>query len=806
MNIDLLLTRKSEAGLVTDTTLNFKPSHIILDYDAGHLSLYAEGGKYAENGNGFWLNIPLSTDIQNHLIKNFGIHMGYIKDGLIQDIICIPLVISTSCDINVERTIPKSRISVIAFEIFMKECFMGQAVHRDDINGDNASGVLHDVSPSVLKFTPSLVQQKSLEKNLAYSLGYSPTIGLGLGGTSVSYAGFNSDNNQKNKFSSTNNDNQKTIVINPISPETSAHNPMAFFKPAAIKEKEDLEKIEKKEKAQLILDKDINEILKPIHCLIGMAPLKEKIESIANLAQAKALRTLNDLPNTPLSLHMIFTGPPGTGKTTAAREIGKILKDLGYLATGHIVETSPHDLAREGISSVIENAIGGILFIDEAYAFFERDWDETSPDIPVLLKSMEDNRDKFVVILAGYQKEMRKLIQSNSGLESRFPITIDFPNYSGEEMVSIFKKMCDDHGYSADKSALDKLRSHFKTFRDDSASKSFGNGRGVRNFFEKSLLTQSNRVMAEKISSPADMRQITADDILHEKDKLKEISPQELEDLLIPLNKMIGLDNIKQDIQDLVHVLQAHIIRKKMGLPLPPLVLHSLFIGPSGTGKTSIARILGEIYKRLGFLDKGHVVEVDKSKLVGRYLGWTTQIATDMFHEAEGGILFIDEAYALVDNYGTSDGYGSEALTTILKLMEDKRDNIIVICAGYEKEMENFLKSNSGLESRFPRRLKFNTYTPDEMVQIFSHLCKENEYAPSMGLLSVLKNRLSSLSEDDVNKAGNGRLIRNIFEKTIVQQSRRIVTKSVSVDDILCIEENDLSFPENITSKRVGFF
>lgn len=793
MNIDILITRKSESGLVTDTSLPFKPSHVILDYESAHITLHGPHEKQ------LLLNIPLSSEIQEHLVKNQGLHIGYVHEGMIEEIIYVPLVIITPFDLETERMIPKPRISALAFEIFMRECAMGQAVHRAEISNEHASGgILNDVNPAILKFAPTLMQQRKMEMAHAPTLGYAPTMNLGLGaGASSSYVGKPAAYQAQNGSQ----DELQKITLKPGTGEKV--NPMSFFTNTAITERLKKEREEEHKKAQTILDKDTKKILEPIQKLIGMVPLKERIESVANLALAKALRTLNDLPNTPLSLHMIFTGGPGTGKTTAAREIGRILYELGYLANGHLVETSPRDIRAKGIKEVIEEVLGGILFIDEAYGFFENDWDDTVPEIPTLLKMMEEHRDELVVIMAGYKTEMRKLISSNAGLESRFSIIIDFPSYTADELTKIFESLCLTHGYYADAAALQKLYRHLSTFRDEAAMQAFGNGRGVRNIFESSLLAQSSRIMTEKGPSPDDMKRITEADILKENDRFQEISADELKDILTPLNQMTGLDNIKHDITDLVTLLQAHIMRKKMNLPLPPIVLHSIFEGPPGTGKTTVARLLGKIYKRLGYLEKGHVVEVDKSKLVGRYIGWTTQIVNDIFHEAEGGILFIDEAYALADSENS--GYGTEALTTILKLMEDNRDKVVVICAGYEKEMKAFLQSNSGLESRFPRRLKFKTFTATELGGMFAILCRENQYIPAPEALSLLNSYFKTLSDDEINTAGNGRLVRNIFEKTIIKQSRRIVNDAITGEAILHITQEDISLPEKTDSKRIGF-
>lgn len=799
MNIDLLMTRKNESGLVHDTPIGFPPTHVILDYDAGHMTLYGNGEK------SLWMNIPVALDTLEKIIQTMGLHVGYLKDGLIEDIIYVPLVISTSMDINVERVIPPPRVSAMSFEIFMRECMIGQALHRDDIASDvKSSGILEDLSPSVLKFAPSLAQQRKMEMSYSHSPHFAPTIGLGLGGSSASSGvPLPTHYTPQNKTEQT----SKRIILNPTNPDASS-NPMSFFTKSALQEKAARERDEKITEAKGILEKDLNKILEPIDKLIGMTPLKEKISSIAHLTQAKALRTLNDLPNTTFSLHMIFTGPPGTGKTTAARLIGKIMKDLGYLKTGHLVETRPSEINKKGFQELFDEAQGGVLFIDEAYGLADVDDYDTNSKYTItsLLQLMEQHRDELIVIVAGYSNEMRRFVSANPGLASRFSISIDFPNYSADELIQIFEKLCIDNSYTLLPEARDALKNHLSTYVISDDLKAFGNGRGVRNLFEKTLMQQAQRLMIQKTTDHALIKQIMAVDIINETRQPTSITNEELEELLAPLNKMVGLDNIKKDIYDLVHLLRAHTIRQQAGLPIPPLVLHSLFLGPSGTGKTTIARLLGQILKRLGYLEKGHVVEVDKQKLTGKWLGWSEKITAEAFYEAMGGILFIDEAYSLTEGGSSSNNYGNDVLTTILKLMEDYRDKVVVICAGYEKEMKRFLESNSGLESRFPRHVIFKSYTVDEMATLFKNLCDENKYTVSEAAMNKIASQLKSLSVEQINKLGNARLVRNIFEKTIIAQSRRITASPIEISQISSIEVEDITLPDQShEEKHIGF-
>lgn len=322
---------------------------------------------YGRNNESLWMNVPVSADTIETIIHSAGLHVGHINDGQIADIVYVPIVISTAFDINAERKIPSPRISAVLFELFMKECKTGQALHRDYKNNDSMdSGILDDLSPSVLKFAPSLAQQKKFELANQYTPSFMPTLGLGIDGTSTQMPAATLYNKiiEQSKTSPT---TDRTIIINP-NQSPSDHNPMSFFTKTALEEKARTQQDLLIEQAHNTLEKDLDKILKPINALIGMEPLKEKISSIAYLTQAKALRTINNLPNTAFSLNMVFTGPPGTGKTTAGKLIGKIMKELGYLKSSHVVETRPAEIWGRGFQDLFEEADGGVLFIDEAYS------------------------------------------------------------------------------------------------------------------------------------------------------------------------------------------------------------------------------------------------------------------------------------------------------------------------------------------------------------------------------------------------------------------------------------------------------
>lgn len=255
-----------------------------------------------------------------------------------------------------------------------------------------------------------------------------------------------------------------------------------------------------------------------------------------------------------------------------------------------------------------------------------------------------------------------------------------------------------------------------------------------------------------------------------------------LQELLNELNGLIGLDDIKQDVQSLINLIQIRKIREKRNLKQQPMSLHLVFMGNPGTGKTTVARLLARIYNKIGVLSQGQLVEVDRSGLVGGYVGQTALKVQDVVKSAIGGILFIDEAYSLTSNKDGND-YGREAIDTLLKAMEDHRDNFIVIVAGYTNLMESFLESNPGLKSRFNKYLFFKDYTPEELYDIFEKMCKDYKYTITDEAQEYIKDYFERRYMYRNENFANGRDVRNFFEKTLINQANRLSNKGSNLTD-----------------------
>lgn len=255
-----------------------------------------------------------------------------------------------------------------------------------------------------------------------------------------------------------------------------------------------------------------------------------------------------------------------------------------------------------------------------------------------------------------------------------------------------------------------------------------------------------------------------------------------LQELLNELNSLIGLDDVKQDVQSLINLIQIRKIREKRNLKQQPMSLHLVFMGNPGTGKTTVARLMARIYNKIGILSKGQLVEVDRSGLVGGYVGQTALKVQDVVKSAIGGILFIDEAYSLASNKDGND-YGKEAIDTLLKAMEDHRDNLIVIVAGYTNLMEDFLESNPGLKSRFNKYLFFKDYTPEELYSIFERMCQGYKFNITDEAKEYVKDYFEKRYIHRNENFANGRDVRNFFEKALIRQADRLSNKGNNLTD-----------------------
>ncbi|MCQ2088198.1 MAG: AAA family ATPase [Bacilli bacterium] len=257
-----------------------------------------------------------------------------------------------------------------------------------------------------------------------------------------------------------------------------------------------------------------------------------------------------------------------------------------------------------------------------------------------------------------------------------------------------------------------------------------------------------------------------------------------LDELLIELNHLVGLRNVKEKVQDLIAFQKVQKLREEAGLKVSKNTMHLAFTGNPGTGKTTVARIIGQMYKQLGFLSQGHFIEASRTDLIAGYQGQTALKVKNLISRAKGGVLFIDEAYSITENQH-SDSYGRECLTELTKALEDYRKDLVVIVAGYTEPMNLFFESNPGLISRFNAFIEFEDYTSEELEQIFKSFCLDNDYVLSNGVDSILKQKVEEILLQKKTSFANARVMRNLFDDVIMNQARRISKMEFHSEEIL---------------------
>ena len=542
---------------------------------------------------------------------------------------------------------------------------------------------------------------------------------------------------------------------------------------------------------------ELKKALDELDSLVGLEGVKAEVRKIVNKEKVDAARRAQGLPVAPRSLHMIFTGNPGTGKTTVARLLARIFRALGLAEKGHLVEVDRSGLVGRYMgetatktSEKIDEALGGVLFIDEAYQLCTSDTDDYGKEaIATLLKRMEDERDRLIVIAAGYTDEMRDFLGANSGLASRFAIKIEFADYTAPELAQIFRQQVAKNKYTLSEeldagleAAMEKL-----TRRRD---KTFGNARFARQLFEDATGRQANRVAeAGTLEGPA-LTTLELDD-LGIGEKVADVRAPTIEEVLAELDGLVGMKSVKDEVRRLVATCRANKLREAQGIESATMSYNFVFTGNPGTGKTTVARILAKAFRALGILERGHLVETDRSGLVAAYSGQTALKTQKLIDSAVGGILFIDEAYQL--NQGQNDTYGSEAVATLLKRMEDERGRMVVVIAGYKDEMKRFFELNSGLESRFGREIFFPDFTTKELATIFRQTAAKNRYVLSPDVEKWIEPYIGVMTKDRGKNFGNGRWVRNLFEKTVERQSMRVVElEEPSAEELVTIRMKDV--------------
>lgn len=576
-------------------------------------------------------------------------------------------------------------------------------------------------------------------------------------------------------------------------------------------------------------NKSLEELLEELDKLIGLQNVKKHIRDQITLINFNKLRKEQGVEDdSGFSLHSVAIGNPGTGKTTVMRLLGKIYHKLGLLSVGHVLEVDRVDLVGEYIGQTapktqkqIEEARGGILFIDEAYSLARSNEDSRDYGkevIEILLKEMSDGPGDIAIFVAGYPKEMNAFIESNPGLKSRFSQYFIFDDYLPEELYDIGITIADKLKLQIDEEARKTLKLELTdAFRN--RNKNFGNARFVEGVINKSKMLMALRLMnnqeTQQTLSKETLSTITKEDMVKvfadsKRKQLKlEINENELKLAMDELNELTGMQNIKTEIDELVHLIRYY---NEIGKDvLNKFSLHSIFTGNPGTGKTTVARILGKIFKALGILERGHTVETDREGLVAGFIGQTAIKTASRIDEAMGGVLFIDEAYALTEGKGSPNDFGAEAISTILKRMEDNRGKFLVFAAGYPDNMNEFLTANPGLNSRFDKKFHFEDYTSNEMMQIAMMYLKKEDLQLDDTAKIHLETYFTALYKNRDKYYGNARTVRQTIDEAIKNQNLRMAKipsaeRNTQAIHIIIFEDvAEFVYQKESLRKSVGF-
>jgi len=544
------------------------------------------------------------------------------------------------------------------------------------------------------------------------------------------------------------------------------------------------------------------EAMAELENLVGLDSLKAELDAYANFIKITELRKLAGAKASDITRHFVFMGSPGTGKTTVARLIGKILYGYGMLEKGHLIEVDRSGIVAGFIGQTaikttesFNKAIDGVFFIDEAYALADGETggqDFGAEAIATLMALMENNRNRVSVIVAGYPDKMEKFLRSNPGLKSRFSKIFHFDDYSPAELAEVFLRMAKSDGYTLDEEVIAAVTRYFVGVR---TTESFGNARAARQLLEDAKVRQANRLVQLEQHTAEDLQRLLATDVIGGSSETEgiEINEEGLANVLQELDKLVGLETVKQEIRSLVEVVRLQLRREETGIKTHFPALNFAFVGNPGTGKTTVARLLGRIFAHLGILSRGHLIEVSRAGLVAGYIGQTAIKTRGQIDRALDGVLFVDEAYALSrggDDEQASD-FGAEAIEQLMLAMENERDRISVVLAGYTKPMNSLLDSNPGLKSRVSRVIEFPDYSDDDLVKIFNRFLKDNGYSFAESGHPLLLGYFHYLERDA--SFGNARTARGLFEAMQRTHAFRISAVSDSTDtDLSTFTEDDL--------------
>ena len=524
--------------------------------------------------------------------------------------------------------------------------------------------------------------------------------------------------------------------------------------------------------------------------LVGLDDVKAQLK---NIVDAYAyLRTRKDITTVRLSVNSIIVGETGTGKTALAEIIRDYFCQNQIISKPKLTMVDAVDYQRfvDQWDDNIKKAQDGILFFDNVQKLLPDKYSNQVNPLDKLFVEMDKWEGNPIVILAGLPKGFEEFLENNPAVKNRFKYMFHLPVPNCQELCDMVKmQLKTKYGITAFSEEADKQLTRYFKYQIKIKDETFGNAHLAMKTAEDIFSSFISRGSKESVV---------------EKDDIKGYVPEErtLDDILKDMDSFIGMTEVKQAVREMAYTVQNNMQRVERGLgEAQKISMHTVLTGNPGTGKTTIARKLGEILAAIGYLDSGHVVEVDRSKMVSQYQGETPKVVNELCDKAMGGILFVDEAYTLapVSASGERDAQGAQALETLMKRMEDDRDKFVVIAAGYRMEMDNLFRINPGVRSRFNYFLNLEDYTPDELYQIMQMFAKGKQYVFSPEAEKLARKKIKEMYDTREKDFANGRTMRQLFDEICKRQAGRLQKGDITAmsnEQLVTIEAQDIPYEE----------